>query len=167
MFPTGIKFSDCLPTCTIFIIVLLPSSLTWAEEEEGFLTPTKKIKRSVVEKAFQKQIEMMYTASDTYVRYKDWACHESSTCHGLCPVLSWKETESIPLTNLTMGSTYVHGAVDLFRSRLMRILMDKRYHLDPFGRSMSCPTFGWQSSLGGQTFLGSKVARVHQPFWGA
>lgn len=185
--PTGIKFSDCVPdwkfnsfywkccTCTKFI-VLLPFALTWAQEEEGFLTPTKKIKRSVVEKAFQKQIEMMYTASDTYVRYKDWACHESSTCHGLCPVVSWKETESIPLTNLTMGSTYVHGAVDLFRSRLMRILMDKRYHLDPFKRSMSCPTFGWQSSLGGhfrfwifvwrygQTFLGSKVARVHQPF---
>jgi len=48
--------------------MILPTNFS---EEEGFLTPTKKIKRSVVEKAFQKQIEMMYTASDTYVRYKD------------------------------------------------------------------------------------------------
>ena len=35
------------------------------------LTPTKKMKRPVVEKAFGKQIEMMYSSKETYVRYQE------------------------------------------------------------------------------------------------
>ena len=48
--------------------MILPKNFS---EEEGFLTPTKKLKRPVVEKAFAKQIDMMYGSSDTYVRYRD------------------------------------------------------------------------------------------------
>ena len=48
--------------------MVLPTNFS---EEQGFLTPTKKMKRPVVEKAFLKQIEMMYKSADTYVRYRD------------------------------------------------------------------------------------------------
>eukprot|EP00438_Fugacium_kawagutii_P033471 Skav230624 [mRNA] locus=scaffold1673:115570:126501:+ [translate_table: standard] len=48
--------------------MILPTNFS---EEQGFLTPTKKMKRPVVEKAFGKQIEMMYNSEDVYVRYKE------------------------------------------------------------------------------------------------
>ena len=47
--------------------MILPTNFS---EEEGFLTPTKKMKRPIVEKAFLKQIDAMYQSSDTYVRYQ-------------------------------------------------------------------------------------------------
>ena len=46
--------------------MILPHNFS---EEEGFLTPTKKLKRPVVEKAFAKQIDSMYASTSTYVRY--------------------------------------------------------------------------------------------------
>lgn len=48
--------------------MILPTNFS---EEQGFLTPTKKMKRPVVEKAFGKQIEMMYASEQTYVRYRE------------------------------------------------------------------------------------------------
>jgi len=48
--------------------MILPNNFS---EEQGFLTPTKKLKRAVVEKAFAKQIDMMYNSTDTYVRYSE------------------------------------------------------------------------------------------------
>ena len=48
--------------------IILPTNFS---EEQGFLTPTKKMKRPVVEKAFGKQIEMMYSSKETYVRYQE------------------------------------------------------------------------------------------------
>ena len=47
--------------------MILPTNFS---EEQGFLTPTKKLKRPVVEKAFAKQIDMMYKSTSTYVRYE-------------------------------------------------------------------------------------------------
>ncbi|CAE7521505.1 ACSBG2, partial [Symbiodinium pilosum] len=48
--------------------MILPTNFS---EEQGFLTPTKKLKRAVVESAFSKQIEMMYNSSEMYVRYAE------------------------------------------------------------------------------------------------
>jgi len=48
--------------------MILPTNFS---EEQGFLTPTKKMKRPVVEKALGKQIEMMYSSKETYVRYQE------------------------------------------------------------------------------------------------
>ena len=48
--------------------MILPTNFS---EEQGFLTPTKKMKRPVVEKHFTKQIEMMYRSEQTYVRYQE------------------------------------------------------------------------------------------------
>lgn len=47
--------------------MILPTNFS---EEAGFLTPTKKLKRPIVEKAFLKQVEQMYSSKETYVRYK-------------------------------------------------------------------------------------------------
>lgn len=47
--------------------MILPTNFS---EEQGFLTPTKKLKRPVVERAFEKQVDMMYRSSSTYVRYE-------------------------------------------------------------------------------------------------
>lgn len=47
--------------------MILPTNFS---EEQGFLTPTKKLKRPIVEKAFNKQVEQMYSSKDTYVRYQ-------------------------------------------------------------------------------------------------
>eukprot|EP00913_Durusdinium_trenchii_P020520 g19273.t1 len=48
--------------------MILPSNFS---EEHGFLTPTKKLKRPIVEKAFNKQVEQMYASKETYVRYQE------------------------------------------------------------------------------------------------
>jgi len=47
--------------------MILPTNFS---EEQGHLTPTKKLKRPVVEKAFSKQVEQMYASKETYVRYQ-------------------------------------------------------------------------------------------------
>jgi len=46
---------------------ILPNNFS---EEDGFLTPTKKLKRPIVEKAYAKDIEAMYASKETYVRYR-------------------------------------------------------------------------------------------------
>jgi len=48
--------------------MILPTNFS---EEQGFLTPTKKLKRAIVENAFKKQIEMMYNSSEMYVQYEE------------------------------------------------------------------------------------------------
>lgn len=45
---------------------ILPTNFS---EEAGYLTPTKKLKRKEVEKAFAKTIDNMYASKETYVRY--------------------------------------------------------------------------------------------------
>eukprot|EP00439_Symbiodinium_sp_Y106_P011857 s3211_g1.t2 len=47
--------------------MILPTNFS---EEQGFLTPTKKLKRPIVEKAFIKQVDQMYASKETYVRYQ-------------------------------------------------------------------------------------------------
>lgn len=47
--------------------MILPTNFS---EDAGYLTPTKKLKRPIVEKAFIKQIEQMYSSKETYVRYQ-------------------------------------------------------------------------------------------------
>lgn len=47
--------------------MILPTNFS---EDGGYLTPTKKLKRPIVEKAFIKQIEQMYSSKETYVRYQ-------------------------------------------------------------------------------------------------
>lgn len=47
--------------------MILPTNFS---EDAGYLTPTKKLKRPIVEKAFIKQIEQMYSSKETYVGYQ-------------------------------------------------------------------------------------------------
>merc|ERR1712093_201080 len=51
---------------TIQKFMILPTNFS---EEGNELTPTKKLKRKIVETKFLKQIEDMYASKDTYVRY--------------------------------------------------------------------------------------------------
>jgi len=47
---------------------ILPTNFS---QEQGYLTPTQKLKRPIVEKAFHAQIEAMYASKETYVRFKE------------------------------------------------------------------------------------------------
>merc|ERR1712137_1313752 len=47
---------------------ILPQNFS---EQEGELTPTKKLKRKAVETRYQKIIDKMYTSKDKYVRYEE------------------------------------------------------------------------------------------------